>query len=593
MNQRSEDAVEKDRNGNAAEATRVSGEQFLARAMISLALALLVLASALAMVIPSPRLYWNLGFVKTQDLPVAILYVVALAGTVFTVRCRWTTLLVPRSSPALVVIAALSVLAATGGCAVWLMDGFAFSHDEHTLVQEAKVFASGRLATPLPPEWRPLVHALHPFFVRVNEDFSLLSTGYFPGSAALYAAFELAGAGPLLNPVLAAGSVLLTAHIARRIFPGAPEAAVLAAVLLAVSPQFLVTAMTPFAMTAHLFLNLTWLALFLRDTRLGHVAAMVIGVVAIWQHQIHIHPLFALPFLADLAFRRRKWGLVLAYGAIYAGALTGCMFWHRFVLGGPAVHPAIQRIEVNGFDYLFKRIVNTIVAVRSPSELIYWPANLLRLAVWQNPATLILAVVGLLTIRRAPRTVRLLAIGLPLALLPNVLLVYDQGVGWGFRYLHVHLGTLSLLSVWAVIELRRRAQDVEEWPRVAAGLLVLGILSAPVLVGWRIMDFTSVVFPYQAAEARFREMDADILLTSHAGLIRNDFAFGNSPKILLLNKQTEEQIAMLCARWKVAMVPPDLLTSLGIGDTAPELEPDHAKSHYARVLARLDAAGCR
>ena len=58
---------------------------------------------------------------------------------------------------------------------------------------------SGRLATELPIEWRPFIEALQPFYVRVNEDVTLLSSGYYPGSAAIYALFESIASGSLAN----------------------------------------------------------------------------------------------------------------------------------------------------------------------------------------------------------------------------------------------------------------------------------------------------------------------------------------------------------------------------------------------------------
>ena len=43
---------------------------------------------------------------------------------------------------------------------------------------------------------------------------------------------------------------------------------------------------------------------------------------------------------------------------------------------------------------------------RSPIEPIFWLGNLLRFGSWQNPVALILAAIGLLTVRRAPRQSR-------------------------------------------------------------------------------------------------------------------------------------------------------------------------------------------
>ena len=79
-------------------------------------------------------------------------------------------------------------------------------------------------------------------------------------------------------------------------------------ILLASSAQFLIAAMTPYAVTTHLCLNLVWLWLFLRDRWWGHLAAVLVAFVASGLHQVAFHPLFAAPFVFSLLFTRR-WSL--------------------------------------------------------------------------------------------------------------------------------------------------------------------------------------------------------------------------------------------------------------------------------------------
>src|SRR6266852_644436 len=88
-------------------------------------------------------------------------------------------------------------------------------------------------------------------------------------------------------------------------------------ILLACSSQFLITAMSPYAMTAHLALNMVWLWFFLRDTRAGHLMAAGVAFVACGLHQVIFHPLFAAPFLLSLLVARR-WKLAAYHGVVYA-----------------------------------------------------------------------------------------------------------------------------------------------------------------------------------------------------------------------------------------------------------------------------------
>src|SRR5208282_587380 len=93
--------------------------------------------------------------------------------------------------------------------------------------------------------------------------------------------------------------------------------------LLATSSQFLITAMTPYAMTAHLTVNLVWLWLFLRGGRLGHAGAIAVAFLACGLHQLIFHPLFAAPFILQLWLERR-YRAALFYTLAYA--LIGA-FW--------------------------------------------------------------------------------------------------------------------------------------------------------------------------------------------------------------------------------------------------------------------------
>ena len=118
------------------------------------------------------------------------------------------------------------------------------------------------------------------------------------------------------------------ADIARRVFPDAPGAPALAAILLVVSPQFLATAGSGFSFAAHLAFNLLWLALFLRGTLGGHIAAAAVGFFAVGLHQVHVHPLFVFPFLAAMLLGRFGgfWKLV-PYAVSYGLALPIWMMW--------------------------------------------------------------------------------------------------------------------------------------------------------------------------------------------------------------------------------------------------------------------------
>src|SRR5258708_35118174 len=122
--------------------------------------------------------------------------------------------------------------------------------------------------------------------------------------AAFRALFGMYNGDCFLTPAFAALSIWAIADSSKRIFPDLPEAPTLAALLLLLSPQFLLTAASGFAFSAHLALNLIWLSLFLRGSLRDHILASVVGFLAIGLHQVVFHPLFAAPFLGALLLGR-------------------------------------------------------------------------------------------------------------------------------------------------------------------------------------------------------------------------------------------------------------------------------------------------
>ena len=88
-------------------------------------------------------------------------------------------------------------------------------------------------------------------------------------------------------------------------------------------------------------------------------------------------------------------------------------------------------------------------------------------------------------------------------------------------------------------------------------------------------------------------MDADVLITEHFPLVRNDFAFRGTPKIMWFPYLSDYQLSELCKQWKVAPVPREILNTISIGDTSTELELGSLLEDHENALARLDAADCK
>ncbi len=236
---------------------------------------------------------------ETQDVPVLVTVAVALlAGAIATLpeALGWSSEIAEGAARrhlfGVLALVAAAVVLGTKHCAL----DFAFSRDEAMVEFDAAIFAAGQLLARIPPEWQPYASALQPEFrLPVPGDVGWVSS-YLPVNAAIRAFLGLFVRQPWVNAFLMVTAIIALHGVARRLWPSRPDAWVVAVLLLATSSQALFMAMTPYAMSAHLALNLVWLWLFLRDTRSSHGAAMLVGFLATGLHQVVFHPPFVAPF---------------------------------------------------------------------------------------------------------------------------------------------------------------------------------------------------------------------------------------------------------------------------------------------------------
>ncbi|MEZ0296166.1 MAG: glycosyltransferase family 87 protein [Candidatus Methylacidiphilales bacterium] len=317
----------------------------------------------------------------------------------------------------------------------WVLGAYPVSMDEVMAQFQAEIFAQGKVCAPVPREHAATAWALTPVLCTLRADGgpygSWVST-YLPGWSAMLAPFHYAGADWLLNPLLSALCLPMLLAVGNRIWGRGAVESRLAVLLLACSPQFLTTAMTSYAMPAHLLLSLVWIWLMLRRDWLGWAAAPWVGLVAITLHQPHVHPLLAAPFLLRLVCERR-WRVVAYMTASYAVqvpvvvALTE--YFHPGQLLGTSGAPL-------GFDII---------------QLHLQPMNLLLLITWSNAPLVLLTGVTLVTWRVSgsnviPPPIRDAALACALTFGIYILMPATQGHGWGYRYFHPALGCWCLVA---------------------------------------------------------------------------------------------------------------------------------------------------
>jgi len=477
-------------------------------------------------------------------------------------RCaRWAKW---RPSPLGTAIAAAVLTALVAGLGVGLVfGGFGHSRDEDMAGFGAAILRHGQTWAPVAAEWRSYVAGLEPEFVRFAAGGGLWQPAYLPVHAALRALAGAVGAAAWLNPALAALSVIALFGVARRLWPSRPDLALTSTVLMASSSQFLLTAMTPYAMTAHLAFNLVWLWLHLRGGKAGHTGALVVGFLATGLHQMVFHPLFAAPFVLQLWLDRR-WSLAGLYTVVYAGI---CLFWLQFpaltlAAAGGVASGAAGVAGVGGQ-------VSALIRAQHPPTGVTMAENLIRFVTWQNVLAAPLAVLGLVPAIRAGGATRALAVGLALTTAALIVLMPYQGYGWGYRYWHGLLGSIALIGAlgWSRITERLAHADQGAAQVLFAGAAMFSIL---VLAPLRAVQARDLTRPYALAYSAIRRSPAQVVLIDARSawyindLVRNDPYLANRPLVMRARSLTKDQIGALCSRYTVAVLDSAQAASFGI-----------------------------
>ena len=194
--------------------------------------------------------------------------------------------------------------------------GHALSDDEFMALFDAEIFRHGALIAPVPLRFRPLNMAMQPLFQIFLKSGAGWSSSYYPVNAMILALLDLFGLRAAAGGLLSALSLVMVYRLAGRLWPDARHAGLVAVLLLASSSQLLVTAMTPYAMSAHLALNLLWLNLFLGRGWVSQGLALVVAAAATGLHQLVFHPLFAAPFVLQL-WLDRQWARAVFHSLGY------------------------------------------------------------------------------------------------------------------------------------------------------------------------------------------------------------------------------------------------------------------------------------
>lgn len=453
-------------------------------------------------------------------------------------------------------IAALTFVALCAGT-LYAAQNHALAGDEHLALLQSRIFAEGRLTGQVPPDLLPwLVTDYYRYrWVMVSAGSGEIAAIYWPGFALILAPFSALGIPWACNPLLAAGALYLIARLAERL-AGGPLAAGWATLFTLASPTFSGQALSYFAMTAHLFVNLVYVWLLLERTPRRLLAAGLVGSVALLLHNPVPHILFAAPWIVSLLWepgaRRRLLPLALGYlPALAIGVAWAALMkaMHGFIIFAVYPHDSNPLHILGNFIWYWDFRMGLIFGAPSEYSLASRLGEFARLWAWTAPGLALIAAAGWWLGRRE-RDLRLLGASFAVTLFGYLLVSFDQGYGWGARYLHPAFAALPVLAAVAMARLEPNA-SLRGWIASAA---VLSLVLATALRGWQIHHYIAEhlerrpAFVEGVRQFVFIEYDRAYYTQD---LVQND-PFLREPVVFLLSRGRLEDYLMMRTRYPKA-----------------------------------------
>lgn len=353
--------------------------------------------------------------------------------------------------------------------------GFPLAMDEYAPLLQARIFAQGDIAITYPRELldRMVVPGFQGSFILVNHETGQATSGYWPGLALLMAPLAALGLEWWLNPLFGAAGLWLIGDLARQA-SGREEARGWAMLAALASPQYTVNAISYYAMSGLLTLNLLFLWLLLRPGWKHAALAGVIGSMALVLHNPAPHTLFAVPCIIWMMMNSngRKKLLPLAAGYLPIVVLL-CLGWPLLTssmgLRPSEVSGADTEFLASWLDKLQRVFIMPNVEILLVRSYAAW-----KTMIWAAPGLLLVAVIT----KPASAIQRLLLATLLVTFAFYLFFPYDQGHGWGYRYLHPAWGLLPVaLGVFAT-----SVPTISAHRQFASAALMAGVLATPVFM---------------------------------------------------------------------------------------------------------------
>ncbi len=381
---------------------------------------------------------------------------------------------------------------------------YPLSMDEFAMKFMTEIMANFDVTASIPESWRGLVHTIKPIWVNYHFMPHEWTTQYWPVFSLLAVPFQWLGHFEWYPPILATLTILLIWNCGKLIWPGNPIPSWVSVILLATSAQFLITSMTAYAMTGHVFFNVLWLWIYLKNKDWSWLILPWIGIMALGLHQPIPHALFVLPFCIRIA-RTQPIKRTAYIGIVY---LFGCIYWYLWM----------NNILYNDLNVTARTWLSSFGAPGS-IQILSRAINTVYLITWQNPLAFILLTISISEWKNHKIIERDLLYSVIITSVFYFLFNGTGGHGWGARYSHQILANIALLGGFTYSRSPVFSYRVFSIATCISLFLLLPIRSI------QVRSFTT---PYSKADRSINRTDADfVMIDTISGynsrdLLRND-----------------------------------------------------------------------
>ena len=369
------------------------------------------------------------------------------------------------------------------------------SMDEFAPFFQAKIFAAFQLHGAYPTEW--LNYLIPPpnqnYFLNVNPESGAVMSAYWPGFALLLTPFVWLNIPWICNPTITVIGLWFIAKITA-ILGNGKTAATWAVLFALASPVFAINGISYYSMSAHLLFNLIFLYIVLQENKKLLILAGGIGGFAMVLHNPVPHVLFALPWVFYLGKKQLTNWLYLGTGYVFVFGILGIgwSFLTSSIMSVSTYLPTAD-IETTGNGLLKPlSIFLSLIQLPSGSILLAREAGLVKTWLWTTPFIPALAMfAGFRKFTLVPTYSMLMLFSLLLTFFGYFMIPFDQGHGWGYRYLH---SAWALLPILAALVIDSFDPGVRLNRAFLNGLMLVSIISLLILLPLRMYqteDFVS------------------------------------------------------------------------------------------------------